>query len=215
MSQSRPDLVGEVRFRVPLPIVIPLAAIAVIAAAAIGFSKVLLAVPKEAAVAIALIMAMNLLGACAVIALRPKLSGGALGELAVVVLYPVVIGIAIAQFGLGTGEEAAHGAEEPAAAAAGGGLDVTASGVKFDTDTLELPAGEAATIPFTNEDSVPHNIAIYPDVAAADDQADALFQGEVIAGGSSTEYAIDPLDKGEYVFQCDVHPAMRGTVVAE
>jgi hypothetical protein len=39
-------LVGEVRFRVPLPILIPVAAVAVIAIVTIGLSRVLLAIPK-------------------------------------------------------------------------------------------------------------------------------------------------------------------------
>jgi plastocyanin len=92
----------------------------------------------------------------------------------------------------------------------GGGLTVTASNLAFDTTTIELAAGEPATITFDNQDAgVQHNIAIYRD----DTLAEVLFQGDLITGPDTVEYAIDPLEAGEYYFQCDVHPSMNGTVV--
>ena len=87
---------------------------------------------------------------------------------------------------------------------------VTASNIAFDTSTIDLPAGEASTIHFANDDAgVQHNIAIYP---SADDLANPLFRGEVITGPDEIDYAIDPLEAGEYYFQCDIHPTMSGTV---
>jgi len=88
---------------------------------------------------------------------------------------------------------------------------VTASNIAFDTSTIDLPAGEASTIHFANDDSgVQHNIAIYP---SADDLANFLFRGDLITGPDEIDYAIDPLEAGEYYFQCDVHPTtMTGTV---
>ncbi len=93
----------------------------------------------------------------------------------------------------------------------GGAATVTAANIAFDTSTIELAADEPGSIAFVNEDSgVPHNIAIYP---TADDLANALFSGEVITGPDEIEYAIDPLEAGEYYFQCDVHPTMNGSVI--
>src|SRR5918997_1845046 len=103
MSQdmsSRPDLTGEFRVRVPLPIVVPLAAIAVIAVIAFGFSRILLAISHEAATT------------GAFIALHPRMHRVGVFEVALIALYPVVIAIVIAATGIGseaTTESAAEG----------------------------------------------------------------------------------------------------------
>ena len=214
MSQDtgrRPDpLTGEVRFKVPLPVLIPIVAVVVIAALTVGFSRVLLSIPKEAATAIAVATSANILIACAVVALRPRMSQTRLIEMSLVVLYPVIIGIVIAQLGIGE-EEAAAEAPAPAEAPAG---DLVAEDVQFNKDEITLPAGEETPFEFVNEDQLQHNVAIYTDQADADAQENPLFQGELITA-TTTTYQIDPLEKGEYVFQCDVHPAMTGSVIVE
>ena len=219
MSQIQPEtpLSHEVRFRVPLPIVIPIGALVLIAAITIGMSRILLSVPKEISVVIALAVAANVLIACAFIALRPDAARSSWGELAIVALYPLIIGIVIAQLGLGSGhaETAAGGGEHGGAsapAAAGAGV-VTAANVAFDTDSIELKAGEEATIEFKNEDaaSVPHNIAIYEDDSASKE----IFVGDEIPGGQEITYTFEAPKPGEYYFQCDVHPAMNGTVTVK
>ena len=92
----------------------------------------------------------------------------------------------------------------------GGTQTVTASGIAFDTSTIDLPADQASTIHFVNQDAgTQHNIAIFP---SQDDLADPLFRGELVTGPGETDYAIDPLKAGQYYFHCDVHPTMSGTV---
>jgi plastocyanin len=220
MSQNDPML-GEVRFRVPLPVLIPVGAVVVIALLTIGFSRVLLAIPPEAATAVATVTAINILGACAILATRPNISRNAMVELAVVVVYPVIIGIAIAQLGIGTEEhaEAAPPAAEDGAPAEDGGPvtgggTIVAQDVQFSSDTIELTAGEDVSITFENADQLQHNVAIYANQADADAQENPIFQGEIITGTSIT-YEFKAPEAGEYVFQCDVHPAMRGTVIVE
>ncbi len=215
-AQVQPEspLTGEVRFRVPLPIVIPLGALVVIAAITIGMSRILLSVPKEIAVVVAIAVAGNILIACAVITLRPQESRLSWAELIVVATYPLVIAVVIAQLGVGSGTSAgeAHGGAEEAAAASAG-LEIGAENVAFTTDLIELPAKEETEVEFSNSDapSVTHNIAIYED----EKLSKTLFQGETIPGAQTTTYAIPPLPKGEYYFQCDVHPGMNGTVRVE
>jgi len=213
MSQQVDPLQGEVRFRVPLPIVIPIGALLLIAVVTIIVSRILLSVPKEVSVVIAMALAANVLIACAVLALRPQETRNSWAELLVVATYPLVIGIVLANLGLGESHAgAAHGAAEEAGVT-GGGLEIGAENVQFTMDTIELRADEAATLEFTNADasSVQHNVSIYKD----DSAEKVLLQGEVIPGGQSISYEIDPLKKGEYYFQCDVNPGMNGTVTVE
>lgn len=103
------------------------------------------------------------------------------------------------------GESGGGGAGE-----GGGGITVTARALAFDTDELDLPAGQPATVTFDNQDAgVPHNIAIYSDSSLSK----TLFQGEQFPGVDSREYQIPPLEPGTYYFHCDVHTTMSGSVV--
>ena len=217
----RPDLTTEVRFKVPLPLVIPLGALAVIAIVAIGFSQILLSVPKEAATMLAMVAAANILGAFAYAALRPRMEPVTMAELAIIVLYPVIIGFAIAQFDFGSehdtalAEEAGAGAHaEGEGAPAGGGptTAVAAEGLAFDTEEIVLVAKEQTSIDFENADAgAQHNIAIYEDDSAAGE----IFKGELITGPDSITYEFEAPPKGEYYFRCDVHPDMDGSVTSE
>jgi plastocyanin len=212
MSQTETPLSHEVRFKIPLPIVVPLGALLVIALVSVGMSRILLSVPKEVAVIVAIAIGANILIACAFIANRPERARSSWAELAIVAAYPLLIGVVLANLGLGSGHsagEAEHGTE--AAAAEGGGTSVSAANVTFSTDTIELAAKTEETIPFKNEDSAEHNIAIYEDESASKD----LFKGDVIPGGQETTYQVPGLPKGEYYFQCDVHPGMNGTVTVQ
>ena len=88
-----------------------------------------------------------------------------------------------------------------------GAVTITAADMAFDASTIEATAGEAFTITFTNNDSVPHNIAVY-----TEEGGDAIVQGEVINGGETVEVEVPAQDAGDYYFQCDVHPEMNGTL---
>ncbi|MDQ3881052.1 MAG: cupredoxin domain-containing protein [Chloroflexota bacterium] len=98
-----------------------------------------------------------------------------------------------------------------AGSAAGEQRTISASDLEFDVEGFAVPAGEPFSIQFNNNDSAPHNIAIYSDSS----RSETLFQGDVIDGGRSTRYDVPALEAGEYYFQCDVHPTMNGTVTAE
>ena len=208
----KPNLPDEIRFSAPLPILIPLAALVAIAVVAFLFSRVLLAVPREAAILIAIVMAANILGGFAFAALRPKLSRSQRIELAMVIGYPLLIGIVIAQLGFGAPEEEAS-AEADGGAAVGGDAVLVAENLSFDKETLELTAGKPQVIGLDNQDTEPHNVAIYKNEDAGASQEGALFDGEDVPGGSTLEYEVDPLPPGRLFFQCDLHPSMAGEVV--
>ena len=219
---SRPDLTGEFRVRFPLPVVLPLAAITIIALLAVGFSRVLLGIPKEAATLVALVTAANILVACAFVALRSRMHRVGVLEVALIALYPIVVALVIAYTGIGT--EAAGEAEGEVAQQAetgqgetSGGSDITlvAANVSFDTDSISMPAETDVTMTLDNQDSLPHNVSIYETEADADSQDNPLFQGDNVDGGASIDYEFTSPPPGDYVFQCDIHPAMRGTATAE
>ena len=92
----------------------------------------------------------------------------------------------------------------------GGGLQVVAANLAFSTTTLAVPSGEPFSLALVNDDSAPHNLAIYGDASASD----KLFGGEVVGGGQTRVYDVPALPTGTWFFRCDVHPDMHGTVVA-
>ena len=224
MSQdmsSRPDLTGEFRVRVPLPIVVPLAAIAVIAVIAFGFSRVLLTISHEAATTVALVTAANILIAGAFIALHPRMHRVGVFEVALIALYPVVIAIVIAATGIGseaTTESAAEGTaavqeEDGAPGGAAGDVILTAQSMSFDTDEIELPARAEASVTLVNDDTVPHDFGLYASEEDGTSMSDPLFDGDDVAAGASETYTFETPPPGDYYFQCNLHPTMNGTAV--
>ena len=113
---------------------------------------------------------------------------------------------------------AACGATAADGGSAGGGtvdpadadVTVTAVDMAFDPGTVTVAAGEAFTVALVNEDSMPHNIAIYADAS----KSEKLFEGEMVTDGTIV-YDIGALDAGEYFFDCSLHPNMTGTLVVE
>lgn len=207
----RPDLVEEVRVNVPLPIVIPIGALVVIGGIAFGFSRILLNVPKHVAVALALVMAMNVLGACAYVALKQKMTSATWAELFIVLTYPIIIGIVLTQTGIvdnSAGESKPPVAEESQAPA---GTALVAEGLAWDTDALSTAADKPFTVHIENKDTTIHNFAIYED----DSLDKNLFKSDDISGGATVDEDVDALPKGSYYFQCDFHPSMNGTLTAE
>src|SRR5262245_20291290 len=76
-----------------------------------------------------------------------------------------------------------------------GGVTVVAQGTAFDTATIDLPPSAPTTITFDNRDAgVQHNIAIYSD----DTLSDELFNGEIVTGPTTVDYAVPPIDPGSY-----------------
>lgn len=213
-------MVGEVRFKVPLPILIPAATLLVIAGVTITMSRVLLSIPAEAATVVALATAANILIAAGLLAHRKRMESTSLIEMGVIVLYPLVIGVVIALLGIGGAGGSSETSDQPAQASgpvqAGGTM--SAKGIQFSTDAIELPAGKESEITLDNADTTTHNMHIYETAEDADALADdaALFQGEDVAKGESVTYSLPALDKGEYPFLCRIHPgAMRGVVTVK
>jgi plastocyanin len=91
-----------------------------------------------------------------------------------------------------------------------GVITIVAQNIAFDTDCIEVPAGQPFTIAFDNKDAgVPHNVAGYP---SSTELTNPLFQGEIITGPATADYKVPALDAGTYYFHCDVHPTMNGAL---
>jgi plastocyanin len=90
-----------------------------------------------------------------------------------------------------------------------GTVAVSSDNLEFNVSTIEAPAGEAFTIVLTNEESQPHNVAVY-----REEGGEQIVIGEIITGpGATTETQVPALEAGTYYFRCDVHPEMEGEVV--
>ena len=94
----------------------------------------------------------------------------------------------------------------------GGTVALVAQGLAFDTETIEVTAGEPTPAELTNEDTAVHNLVIFdnPDEASGEE----LFTSPDVDAGSSESFEIDPLEEGEYFFHCAYHPQMEGTVTS-
>lgn len=89
-------------------------------------------------------------------------------------------------------------------------VTVTTVDMVFDPGTVTVAAGESFSIALVNEDTMPHNIAIYTD----ESRSEKLFEGEMVTDGTVV-YNVPALDAGEYFFDCSLHPNMTGTLVVE
>lgn len=215
---------SDLNKRVLSPAAVPVGAILFIGAVVWSLSRVLLAVDKNQAVVVALLVAVEILVACTVLALVPSIKGRALAlGLAAAFLVVAAGGVAGWQVGehpleheaTGVGEgatEGEHGGghEDAIVAIPPGAVEVAAERSAFDTKTIALDASkDESAIAFTNQDPDQHNIAIYTDASASS----AIFKGATVAGPNETAiYEFATPAAGAYFFRCDFHPFMNGTV---
>jgi plastocyanin len=105
----------------------------------------------------------------------------------------------------------------PSAAPSDGGgstvsLTLTAQGIAFDTDSLEVPADTPFKIEFANNDAgIPHNVAIHKDSPTGP----LVWAGDIFNGVETRTYEVPALPAGTYGFVCTVHPNMTGTLTAK
>jgi plastocyanin len=89
-------------------------------------------------------------------------------------------------------------------------IALVASGTRFNAKCLVVPAGEPLTVTFKNEDSLNHNFSVY----TLDFKSE--FTGDIAYGGEVFHYKVPPLEPGQYLFQCDIHPAdMSGPLIVQ
>jgi plastocyanin len=102
---------------------------------------------------------------------------------------------------------ATRAADQPASAS----QQLTASGLKFDKNTVVVPAGQSVSVRLDNQDSGQmHNFAVYTD----EEVGQNLFRGELFAGKSAKDFSFQAPAAGVYYFRCDSHPDMNGVFIA-
>ena len=89
-------------------------------------------------------------------------------------------------------------------------LTITARDLQFSTSSLAAPADDPFQIAFDNEESAPHNVAIYRDAAATQQ----VFVPEPFSGPATVIYDVPALPAGTYFCRCDLHPQMAGQLTA-
>jgi plastocyanin len=176
-----------------------------------SFSRILLASGKDEAVAIAILMALNILVGSALVAYGRRVRGRPLA-------LPLIVFAALALVALGAMASVVWGDRAPKGQATGPKeetVTLTAQGIKFAQTKLTFTAGAKIALKFENKDAgTPHNFALFPGPQTA---GKPLFQGDLLTGPAVTTYTFTgPNRPGEYAFHCDVHPSMKGiaTVVA-
>jgi plastocyanin len=90
------------------------------------------------------------------------------------------------------------------------GPTIVAKDMKFTSGPVEIKAGANITVHFDNQDSAPHNVAIFADSSASS----PISIGEVVSSGKKDQ-VVPALQAGTYFFRCDVHHDMTGTIVAK
>jgi plastocyanin len=122
-------------------------------------------------------------------------------------LAGLVLAVATAACSGSSGAPAASG---PAASADPNAPSIVARDLRFEQSTVDVPAGSAFTLVFDNRDGAPHNVAIAKD----DGFGQKVFEGEIFSGPAQRSYSVPALTAGSYFFRCDVHPDMKGTLLA-
>jgi plastocyanin len=88
------------------------------------------------------------------------------------------------------------------------GPTIVAKDMAFAPSTVEIAANKSVTIHFDNQDSAPHNVAIYKDATASE----KISIGAIVSS-SKTDQVVPALAAGTYFFRCDVHTNMTGAIV--
>ncbi|HEX5466171.1 MAG TPA: cupredoxin domain-containing protein [Candidatus Limnocylindrales bacterium] len=103
-------------------------------------------------------------------------------------------------------------APEASGGAATSAVKISAKDLRFSLSTITVAADKPFTITFDNEDSVPHNVAIFE---GRDATGKNVFRGTIDAGPKTLTYDVPALPAGTYYFHCDVHPTMNGTLISK
>ena len=145
------------RDRLVMPILLPLGILAVIAAVLFGFSRILLSLTPTAATVTAIVVASGVVITAAVAAGRKQVRLSTLGAMLGVTAGVAMLAGGVALAVVGGSEEEGGGGEKPV-------VTLAAANIAFEPTSLTVPAGEAFTLQFHNQDAnTQHNVQIFDD----------------------------------------------------
>ncbi|MBK9180022.1 MAG: cupredoxin domain-containing protein [Acidimicrobiales bacterium] len=205
---SDPAYNRSVRNRVMYPIEVPVAAVLVAAVVIIGFSRLLLAMPKTGSTTVFGILGAIVFFIGIMVSLRPRISANVVSVLLVVggigILAAGVTGAAVGEREISAHPEEWERTATVADMAAADAVIVLKDG-EFDLTRIEIPRATTVTFIFQNEDEAEANLHLLVD----GDPATPLRTGPV---AQSLTFRIDI--PGEYEFVNDADPENdRGTIV--
>lgn len=116
---------------------------------------------------------------------------------------------AVAGLGVAVLLAACTAATEPPTSFDPNSPQITAQNTMFDKTELDVPAQSGFELVLHNNDSVQHNFSIYSD----EGHSQRVFGGDFANSGTHV-YHVQALAPGTYYFECDIHPTMKGTLVA-
>ena len=214
---EQPDPTEEAHRRLALPLLIPAGVFLFMALVIYGLSRIYIDLQDfkigdvSMATPLALAIAVAILGGAWYLVSHPHVAQWQVASMAGVTVALLLAGTIWAA--VHEEDSEAHVVTPTETEPADGGADIIGKNILFDKDTLEEPAGESFTIVFDNQDdSTPHNFAIYTD----DSASDVIAATDIEPGPIVQELDVDGLDAGEYFFRCDVHPTtMTGTLIVQ
>jgi plastocyanin len=193
--------------RLLAPFGFPLVALALVAFIVMSVSRVLLAVPKAASIAIAFGLALTLLVVFFGLARQHRVRMATvvtLGGFAFVAV--ITAGSVGAASGYRTFEHPESNAPPP--------VTEVAQGIQYKTQQITVTQGRVATIVFQNLDSgTYHNIAVYTETVGGT----PIWNGQPVEGVKKITYSqVFNVQPGTYTFRCDFHPtAMIGKFIVK
>ena len=199
----------QTRDRLVLPLLIPLGALVVIAAAVLGFSRILLSLSPHAANVTAIVVVATIMGVAARVATLKRLSAASL-----VPTVAIVAGVAMLAGGIAV---ATIGPEKPPPEVPVLNLvaPVDAATVGYSQTELTAPADATFKIVFDNQDTKApnntHNVAVTDSQDLA--SATVIDKTALAPGPVKQTLTMAPLKAGTFYFHCEAHPTtMKGTL---
>lgn len=89
-------------------------------------------------------------------------------------------------------------------------VQLSAKDIKFSAPCIEAAAGAPIVIHFTNQEDMPHNVAVYSDSSKQKE----LVKGDIITGPNTSSTVTVPAQQpGQLFYECSVHNSMNGALV--